>query len=477
MKKNSFNILRLTALILAIALVLSGCGLAAKNLAKQTLDVTKKMAEYQEKAADVEEKVAALSPRDRRAYQEELARLGFEPPDWLFDDAEALASGAPEETEDERGGGILGFIGGLFGGSNRNSRNSGAEPTEAEIQAALEALQQMAGGTASSPAPATTTPATSTAPATIPTQSATPTTASGNLDTWTRVVDSTFDISEIMAIAWGNNRFVAVGGNGKIAYSTNNGVSWTAVADSGFGQSNIRSIAYGTAGNAGGRFVVASDGGRMAYSADGTSWTRVTDSTFGNSSIRAIAYGGNRWVAGGYSGKMAYSEDGISWTAVENSTFGRDNILAIAYGNNRWVAVGQNGKMAYSSDGSTWTAVADTTFGTNGQIHSIAWGNNRWVAGSYGGQVSYSSDGITWTISTRNLIPSERTFNGVEAITFANGRFVAACGIMAYSTDGVSWTAVADTGFGRSTKINGIAYGNGRFVAVEWSGRMAYADW
>ena len=58
MKKNSFNILRLTTptklatLSLVIALVLSGCGLAAKNLAKQTLDLTKKMSELKGKAGE-----------------------------------------------------------------------------------------------------------------------------------------------------------------------------------------------------------------------------------------------------------------------------------------------------------------------------------------------------------------------------------------------------------------------------------------
>ena len=146
MSKNRQHILW-SALLLASTLALWGCGFAAKNLAKQVSDLTKKAAdiekqaaELQEKAADIEEKAAALSPKDRRAYQEELARLGFEPPDWLFGDAEALASGAPEETEDEAGGilgGIARLIGGLLGGrSGGRTANSASGATEAEIQAA-----------------------------------------------------------------------------------------------------------------------------------------------------------------------------------------------------------------------------------------------------------------------------------------------------------------------------------------------------
>jgi hypothetical protein len=130
MKKNSLNILG-AALLLATTLALSGCGFAAKNLAKQTQDAVKKMTELQKKAADIEEKAAALSAKDRRTYQEELARLGVtDTPEWLFNDEAALLSGAPEETE-EAGGGILGLIGGLFGGGSRASGGilSGGKPT------------------------------------------------------------------------------------------------------------------------------------------------------------------------------------------------------------------------------------------------------------------------------------------------------------------------------------------------------------
>ena len=51
---------------------------------------------------------------------------------------------------------------------------------------------------------------------------------------------------------------------------------------------------------------------------------------------------------------------------------------------------------------------------------------------------------------------------------------------MAYSNTGINWTAIpGGTGEGTSTfgtsGIYGIAYGNGRFVAVGFGGRMAYS--
>jgi hypothetical protein len=75
---------------------------------------------------------------------------------------------------------------------------------------------------------------------------------------WTEVSDSP---ERINAIAYGGSRFVAGGGDGKIAYSTDNGESWTEVSDSPFSSNRgIHAIAYG-----GGRFVAGGDGG-IVYS-------------------------------------------------------------------------------------------------------------------------------------------------------------------------------------------------------------------
>jgi hypothetical protein len=174
---------------------------------------------------------------------------------------------------------------------------------------------------------------------------------------WTIVSNSTFgpptellvhDVYEpIDAIAWGNNKFVAVGSSGKMATSPD-GVTWTAVGDSKFGTSDITAIAYG-----GGKFVAGGrDSKKMAVSTDGVNWTAVSSTTFGtvlNSVIFAIGWGNGKFVAGDTLGQMATSSDGINWTAVADSTFNYDAIRAIAYGNNKFVAVGRYGKMAYST--------------------------------------------------------------------------------------------------------------------------------
>jgi hypothetical protein len=202
----------------------------------------------------------------------------------------------------------------------------------------------------------------------------TPSTGGGNSDwKWTAVADSTIweytssggvtYTSVINAIAYGNNRFVAVGWYGRMAYSSD-GASWTAVANSKIwdytigGESGTDIINAVTYGN--NRFV-AVGGSHIAYSDNGASWTAVssTNSPFNEYDvIYAIAYGNNRFVVGDRDGNIAYSANGASWTAVStngaswvaswNNIFGGYTINAIAYGNNRFVAGGDGGKMAYA---------------------------------------------------------------------------------------------------------------------------------
>ena len=324
---------------------------------------------------------------------------------------------------------------------------------------------------------------------------------------WTAVEDNTLfqQAGTIRAIAYGNNRFVAVGGI-TVAYSAN-GASWTALEVSAFKGEGleggyIKGIAYGN-----NRFVAVGyinmtysplliRPGKMAYSDDGESWTAVSNSTFEaeRNEINAIAYGNNRFVAVGQQGKMAYSDDGVSWTAVTDSKFGTSHIEAIAYGNNRFVAGGWDGKMAYSSDGASWTAVANSTIwdytigNESGKdiINAVTYGNNRFVAVG-GSHIAYSENGASWTAVSSTNSPFNE-YSTINAIAYGNNRFVVGDrnGNIAYSANGASWTAVSTNGaswtydshniFGGYT-INAIAYGNNRFVAGGDGGKMAYADW
>jgi len=159
------------------------------------------------------------------------------------------------------------------------------------------------------------------------------------------------DKAGIYAITFGNGKFVAAANssgyvatvssmnNSRIVYSQN-GTTWTLADDvsSIFGTSWIHAIAWGN-----NKFVAGGAGGKMAYSSDGITWIAVTDSTFGTDRNTIIAWGNNMFVAGTSHGDLYYSADGITWTAVSGYVI---SSWAIAWGNNKFVAGGY-GSMAY----------------------------------------------------------------------------------------------------------------------------------
>ncbi|MGY2954787.1 hypothetical protein ACVWZQ_002946, partial [Thermostichus sp. MS-CIW-29] len=71
-------------------------------------------------------------------------------------------------------------------------------------------------------------------------------------------------------------------------------------------------------------------------------------------------------------------------------------------------------------------------------------------------------DGVSWTQRTSG------TSNQLNGVAYGNGLFVAVGwdGTILTSPDGVSWTQRTS---GTSNWLNGVAYGNGLFVAVGWN--------
>jgi len=297
---------------------------------------------------------------------------------------------------------------------------------------------------------------------------------------WTVVENSPFGTDVVQSVAYGNNKFIAVGRSGKMASSAD-GKTWTALTNTVFGSNIITDIVnFGSS-----KWVAVGTSGKIAYSSDdGATWTAVTTSTF-SAGIISVASNLSYCVAVGTSGKIAYSsDDGVTWTAV-TSTFGSDTINSVAcsgLGGNSWVAVGASGKMAYCSSSSptSWTQVTNSTFGTTA-INGVAYGGSKYVAVGDYGKIAYSTDrGITWTQVTNSpfgttAIRNVAWNNGSEGYA---GLFVAVGngGNAATSPDGITWTAVTDGSFGYND-IYDIAFDYGMKptgVAVGSSGKIAY---
>jgi len=194
-------------------------------------------------------------------------------------------------------------------------------------------------------------------------------------------------------IVYGGGKFVAVGGNNKIAYSTN-GQTWEMVSNPPFGTDSINAIAYGD-----GKFV-AVGGKKIANSTDGINWTAVSPALF-DSTISCIAYGGGKFVASD-GRNTAYSLDGISWTPIIQNKLEGDwysinylHFSTLAFGNNKWIGLDVFGGfmsfMGYSSDGINWTPAFNPP---DISLPRAIYGNGKFVvvsSSAVNGHIAYSA--------------------------------------------------------------------------------------
>ena len=195
------------------------------------------------------------------------------------------------------------------------------------------------------------------------------------------------------------------------------------------------------------------------------SWVGVTTPAGGG--WQAVAAGAGTVVAVGIASPyiMASTDNGATWTAHNPGT--TIPLRGIAYYNGVWVAVGiksQNVYALYSSNLTSWTSVQLTTVGTSGTA-AICAGPNQFVIGSTDNTnfVGFwtSTDGASWT-NHATTIPLN-----VSGIAYGNGLYVC-CGTgwIGYSSDGASWSTVWPGHLFPSVTYDGIAFGNGVFVAV-----------
>lgn len=268
---------------------------------------------------------------------------------------------------------------------------------------------------------------------------------SSNAVTWT---DYGAD-DNLFGIAYGNGTFVVVGGNhingeALIERSTDGGATfqWSYLTT----YKNLRDVAFGS-----NRFVAVGDDGIAFYSSDGQTWNTATVPQA--VSLRSISFDGSYFVATGYiTGYVndAWSSpDGIIWTKIGMATSG--SLDGIGYANGRHIIVGfeniSSGVFApsawYSDNRTTWTEVdMDTLTVTYFQTPSaVAYGNGYFV--SVGGANAWWSDdnGVTWhhvALAT----------SGLRNITFGGGRFVAVgqLGAVMTSMNGQQWANTSPGG-------------------------------
>lgn len=274
-----------------------------------------------------------------------------------------------------------------------------------------------------------------------------------------------------------NGKFTTVHFPGVVSTSTD-GASWT-TAQTG-STDTLKDLVHGN-----GRYLalatVTAGGGNVSYvlrtSADGQTWTtptlpaeaatvRLAAVAFANGKFTAIGVGLN----GSFGAQVFSSTDGSTWTAQAAPTFWND-VGMLAYGNGVYVAVG--GVVQVSTDGITWTMPVTSQTPPN----RLKFLNGQFITVGNNGAIRTSSNGATWTTrtsgTTRHLNDVDHG-NGTYAIA---GSFNAqtGTGTLLTSTDAAAWTLADLNAVAPIQNLNGMAFGNGRFVAAGSLGALITA--
>jgi len=196
--------------------------------------------------------------------------------------------------------------------------------------------------------------------------------------TWSGATNSNVFGSTPLSVAYNGSRWVATaakgGGNtNTIAYS-DDGITWSGATNSWtIFSGSCNNVAWGTD-----KWVAVGTGvNRMAYSTDGVTWT---GSTSGNSRITGVGYGishnGSQWVAAGQgTNSLSYSSDGITWSGSTNgNTIFSLMSASVTWAGTKWIAGGLGGpnQLATSTDGDTWSATTNGNTIMNNRVLSLA---------------------------------------------------------------------------------------------------------
>ncbi|MBC2601406.1 hypothetical protein [Puniceicoccus vermicola] len=304
--------------------------------------------------------------------------------------------------------------------------------------------------------------------------------SSGDADVWEQHTGGSIDLNGVSSRS---GKFVAVGDQGRIAYSFD-GEDWSQ------GSANVDEDLYAVAVSDS-EFLAVGENGSILTSPNGTTWTSHISTV--TRDLFAALYFDDTFYAFGTGFALLVSDNSGSWesqvAATQNTIYGAtvvgdnfvavtdfggilttptagstgleewtfrysgeagDNINDVVYGNNGFVAVGDAGQILVSEDGQNWEerAVQETN-GTplTQNLLGVAYGNGLYLA--VGGQKLISStDTENWTVVTTWTIP-------VNSVSFGDGLFVVTgeASSIFYSTDGVGWDGGSVNGVNGSATL------------------------
>jgi hypothetical protein len=165
-----------------------------------------------------------------------------------------------------------------------------------------------------------------------------------------------------------------------------------------------------------------------------------------------------------------------TWVPRQSGTL--NGLNGIVRGNGQFVVLGEGGTIMSSADSVNWTVRSS---GTTNELSSVAYGGGQfvavgteWIYGANGEVISIlgiiltSADRVNWTQQRSGL-------QGLsQGVAYGNGVFVAVGDGISVSVDGVNWVP---KNFDTPDHLRSVTYGNGQFVAVGIGPSATATDW
>jgi len=203
-------------------------------------------------------------------------------------------------------------------------------------------------------------------------------------------------LSDLHAITWTGQHFVAVGGaypNSTVILTSTDGIRWFTVRlpwDSTLG---------GVAASPS-TCVVTGSHELLAHSSDLVAWHAETNAW---NSFLDVVWTGSLFVAVGNRGIIKTSPDGVTWTSRESGLGVGVTLNAVSWNGSTLVAAGFSysagnaiPEIIVSSNGIDWTHIPTSAF-PNFVLHTVEWTGTRFVAMGDLAHTLTSPDGTTWT--------------------------------------------------------------------------------
>lgn len=205
-------------------------------------------------------------------------------------------------------------------------------------------------------------------------------------------VDTIID-EALIDVQYINGKFYIVSYSGFFYVSTD-GIDWTYVSDiSSETLAQFNPYYANTLASDGDQYFMAPYGQYYYISTNaGQTWTKTL---YSSGYWQAIAFGNGTWVMAGQGGRMAYRTNTTSW--VTTYPGGAERFDDVVFGNGVFIAASSlAGKFIRSTNGINWTVVNTSTAG--GAYRSLTYNEGKFIA-SNDNYTTYSEDGgLTWSI-------------------------------------------------------------------------------